>query len=163
MKINLYDYAPNRAASKGYNLETMDIFFADPDAIPLPPKEVRIQKLQAEPYRDGHRVRVILDLTPFQKRPNAEVSIINAEGDEVASASIIETMEPKMEFTLHLRGAEKPGDFTLAVRVFYREDPPAGQEPAPDDDPTLRPIIEVDRAQQTFTIASAPQQEEGGS
>ena len=130
----------------------MDIFFTDPDAIPLPPKEVRIQALEALPYSDGRRVRVKLELTPFLKRPNADVSIFNTTGEEVASASIIETMEPKMELTLHLRGPGQPGDYTLAARVFYREEPPAGQEPGQDDDPTQRPIIEVDRKQFSFNI-----------
>jgi hypothetical protein len=131
---------------------TMDIFFADPDAIPLPPKEVRIQTLDAEPYADGRRVRVRLELTPFLKRPNADLSILNAREEEVASASIIETMEPKMELTLHLRGASQPGDYTLAARVFYREEPPEEQESGLDDDPTQRPIIEVDRKQFPFNI-----------
>jgi hypothetical protein len=130
----------------------MDIFFTDPDAVPLPPREVRIQKLEAQPYSDGRRVRVKLELTHFLKRPNADVSIINAQGEEVASASIIETMEPKMELTLHLRGAEQPGDLTLAARVFYREEPPPGLETGPDDDSTRRPIIEVDRKQFPFRI-----------
>ncbi len=130
----------------------MDIFFTDPDAIPLPPNEVRIQGLQAEPYADGRRVRVRLELTPFQKRPNADLSILNAQGEEVASASIIETMEPKMELTLHVRGVGQPGDYTLMARVFYREELPAGQEPGPNDDPAQRPVIEIDRKQFSFVI-----------
>ena len=42
----------------------MDIFFQDPTDIPLPPEEVRIRELTAEPWPDGRRVRVYVELTP---------------------------------------------------------------------------------------------------
>ena len=56
----------------------MDMFFADPNDPPLPPEEVRLRELRAEPWPDVLRVKVFLELTPFQKRPSAEGSIRNA-------------------------------------------------------------------------------------
>jgi len=97
----------------------MDIFFQDPTAIPLPPKEVRIKSLQAEPWQDNRRVGVILEVTPFQKRPNGEVNISNPLGEEVASVSIIESIVPRMEFTMHLRGENPAGEYRLSATLYY--------------------------------------------
>ena len=66
----------------------MDIFFQDPSEIPLPPEEVRIREVRAEPWPDGQRVRVYLEVDPFQQRPNADVKITDAAGEEEAQASI---------------------------------------------------------------------------
>jgi hypothetical protein len=97
----------------------MDIFFQDPTDIPLPPEEVRIRELTAEPWPDRRKVRVKLELTPFQKRPNGEINILNDKGEEVISVSFIETIDPKMQFTMHLRTLETEGEFTVTATVFY--------------------------------------------
>ena len=97
----------------------MDIFFTDPTDIPLPPEEVRIRQLLASPWPDGRRVSVSLHITPFQKPPSGEISIVNALGDELVNISIIETMDPKMEFTLHLRGAEIISPLQVNASIFY--------------------------------------------
>jgi hypothetical protein len=97
----------------------MDIFFQDPTAIPLPPQEVRIKSLHAEPWSDNRRVRVILEVTPFQKRPNGEVNISDPLGEEVASVSIIESIVPRMEFTMHLRGENPAGEYRLTATLYY--------------------------------------------
>lgn len=97
----------------------MDIFFTDPTDIPLPPDEVRIRQLQAFAWPDGRRVSVSLHLTPFQKPPSGEISVTNAQGEELANISIIETVDPKMEFTLHLRGAEVISPLNVNAAIFY--------------------------------------------
>ncbi len=100
----------------------MDIFLSDPNEIPLPPREVRIVELKALPWKDNRRVQIVLEITPFQKRPNCEISITNANGEELAFISIIEPLLRKMEFTMHLRGAELTGPFSVAASLFYYED-----------------------------------------
>jgi len=97
-----------------------DIFFTDSSEAPLPPEEVRIREFQAVPRRDGQRVDVHLALTPFQKRPNIEVGILNGEGDEVAALSVVEAIDPKMDFTMHLR-EPGVGEYKVEVRVFYAD------------------------------------------
>ena len=97
----------------------MDIFFTDPTDIPLPPDEVRIRQLKAYAWPDGRRVSVALHLTPFQKPPSGEISITNALGEELAIISIIETVDPKMEFTLHLRGAEVISPLDVKASIYY--------------------------------------------
>jgi len=105
----------------------MDFFFPDqnPDLQRLPPEQVRIESLSAEPYPDGERIRVNLDITPFLERPRIEVLLTDADGEEVASASFIEPMSWKLEFTLHMRGAQKNGDFKLNALLFYPDGPQA--------------------------------------
>ena len=97
----------------------MDIFFHDPDDIPLPPGEVHIRQFNAQPYPDGRRVRVYLEISPFQKRPSAEISIFDVEGQEISSVNIIETIDPRMEMTMHLRGSQQKGMFTIRADLFY--------------------------------------------
>lgn len=105
----------------------MDIFFTDPTAVPLPPAEVRIRQLHAEPWQDRRRVRVTLEITPFQQRPNGEISISDAAGNEVSQVSFIETIDPRMEFTMHLRSQGTTGEY-LVTAILYYEEPPSSQE-----------------------------------
>ncbi|MEN8172069.1 MAG: hypothetical protein ABFS03_04235, partial [Chloroflexota bacterium] len=62
----------------------MDIFFTDPNDIPLPPDEVHIRKLSAEPWPDKKRVHVNLEISPFQKRPSGEIILTDSDGEEAA-------------------------------------------------------------------------------
>jgi hypothetical protein len=104
----------------------MDFFFPADDLERLAPEQTRIQSLDVQPYPDGERLRVNLQMTPFQVRPHLEVTLTDASGAEVATASIIEPMSWKLELTMHLRGASA-GPFTLQARLFY----PEGPQPAP--------------------------------
>lgn len=130
----------------------MDIFFQDPNEIPLPPEEVRILDFSATPYPDGRRVRVYVELTPFQKRPNITVYAENQESLRVAEVSIIESMTRKMEFTMHLRGAGLTGDFLTRAIVFY--------VPVEEDQDAVEPESQgqgektiVDQADTRFSIS----------
>lgn len=129
----------------------MDIFFQDPNEIPLPPDEVRILNFTATPYPDGRRVRVFMELTPFQKRPNVTVYAENAENRRVAEVSIIETMTRKMEFTMHLRGPVPVGDYYAHALVFYV---PTQQEQESGEQLTLEQDTKtiVDRNDTKFSI-----------
>ena len=86
---------------------------------PLLPAEVRFRDVHVEPWAEGGRVRVHITLAPFQKPPNIEVAISTTGGEEVASASIIETMTLKSVFTMHLRGAYLSGEYHLTARLYY--------------------------------------------
>lgn len=99
----------------------MDINFTDLSEVPLPPDEVRLRDFRVDPYPDGKRVRVYLELTPFQKRPSGELFITDLLGTLVATANIIETIDPKMELTMHLRVPDPRGAFTARVLIFYTD------------------------------------------
>lgn len=128
----------------------MDIFFKDLNEIPLPPEGVRLQELKAEPWPDGRRVKVYLEVDPFQKRPSADLVITNAAGEEVASANILESINRKMEINMHLREAQPGGEYNLQAVVYYQKLPPVDEESGPQEPP--EPLI-VDRGQTSFTIS----------
>ena len=96
-----------------------DIFFAEPDQVPVPPDEVRIRELKATPQADGRRVSVLIDVTPFQKRPNMELVILNSMREKVADLNVVEAIDNKMDFTVHLREAQTGGTYTARLTVLY--------------------------------------------
>ncbi len=100
----------------------MDLFFADPTEIPLPPEEVRILKMTVDPYPDGGRVRVSLELTPFQQKPHGDILIMDRAGNVVAGTSFIEAVTPKFEMTLHLRSFDPDGQYQANITLFYSEE-----------------------------------------
>jgi hypothetical protein len=115
----------------------MDIFFQDPSEVPLPPEEIRIRDIFAEPWPDGRRVRIYLEVDPFQQRPSAELVISNEKGEEVSQTSIVEALTRKMELNMHLGEPNPAGTYTLKILLYYdkkpQEDLETEQErPAPD-------------------------------
>ena len=98
----------------------MEFFVNDPNVLRSAPVDVRLLDLRAEADRDKKRLRVALDLTPFQQRPNLEINLTDSEGNEAASASIIEPVGWKLELTLHIRKPDPAdGKYTLAASVSY--------------------------------------------
>ena len=102
----------------------MSFFFPEDGLQRMPPEETHITSLSVEPYPDGERVHVNIEMTPFQTRPYLEVTLTDAIGDEVATASIVEPMGWKLEFTMHLRGSSL-GPFKIEARLFYPDGPRA--------------------------------------
>lgn len=130
----------------------MEIFFHDPADIPLPPGEVHIRSFEAQAYPDGRRVRVCLEISPFQKKPSAEIALLTLDGAEAASISIIETIDPRMEMTLHLRGPQVATHYAARAELYYLEEP-ASPAPETGEDPALPARRVVATAETTFEIA----------
>jgi hypothetical protein len=101
---------------------TMDFFFPEDNLVRATPEETHITSLSAEPYPDGRRLHVNIEMTPFQQRPHLDVTITNGNGDEIASANVVEPMTFKIEFTMHLRG-ELLNPYTLEAKLFYPDGP----------------------------------------
>jgi len=134
----------------------MEMYTQNPSDLPVPPKDVRIRQFQVKPWRDGHRVSVFLELTPFQQDPSGEISVIDTHGNEVANLTIIETVDTINEFTIHLSHSEFQEKYTALVNIFYPETPQedkANNQVAIDylPLPTTRFMV-VDRAQSTFVF-----------
>lgn len=129
----------------------MDIFFRDPNEVPLPPEEVRIHQLSAEVNLDGRRVRIYLEVDPFQKRPSVDLAISDDEGNPIAHASVIESMTRKIEITMHLRGEDPHGPFTLEAVLYYQSPPAEPEEPSVA--PQLDPPQVVDRQTIIFDLS----------
>ncbi len=96
----------------------MEPLYIPEDAVP--PQEVRLEEVRVEPWADDpHRMRVHLQVTPFLARPNLQVSILNPEGESVSSVNIVEAMQHKMVFTMHIRTQEVGEQYSLSVEVSY--------------------------------------------
>lgn len=100
----------------------MDFFFPEDQLQRMTPEETHITSLTAQPYPDGYRLHVYIEMTPFQKRPHLEVILKDADGDEIASTTIVEPMSWKIEFTMHIRG-ELKNPYQLEATLFYPDGP----------------------------------------
>jgi hypothetical protein len=132
-----------------------EIFFTDSSEAPVPPDEVRIRTLEAEPRPDGRRIDVRTALTPFQQRPNIEISIRDEEGREVSTLSVVEAIDAQMDFTMHLRGPQGSGHYTMAMRVFYADiesHEAAEGEEVQSSEILRKAAMVVDEAETTFDI-----------
>jgi hypothetical protein len=127
----------------------MDFFLQDPNEVRLPPEEVRLLEVKVTPQPGSPRVKIYLELTPFKKRPNLEVTIYASSGKKAAHSSILETMLPKLEFTLHLRQVEPGSEYTIESVVYYQKLPEPSDEPV--DVPLPEPMV-VDRRKTTFVL-----------
>ncbi len=125
----------------------MNIFFEDPNEPRLPPEEIRLKAVKVSPQPGGRLVKVQIELTPFLKRPNVDVTIKSTPGEEVAHTSIVETMLPKLEFTMHLRQPVPGSQYSIETKVYYQAMPEPTDEPV--EIPLPEPLI-VDRDEQTF-------------
>ncbi len=125
----------------------MDSHFLDTSGIPLPPDEVRIRALRVDPLPNGRLVRVFLEVDPFQKRPNADLTISDNEGREVASTSIIESMDRNIEIRMHVQGAVQDREYSLKAILFYAEEESTSEG---EIKPFERRV--VDTAETSFTI-----------
>ncbi|MBI3162885.1 MAG: hypothetical protein HYZ23_10255 [Chloroflexi bacterium] len=100
----------------------MNFFLPEDNLARAVPEETKIISLAAQPYPDGYRLRVNLEVTPFQKRPYIEVTLSDSNGDEAASTSIVEPLSWNLEFTMHIRG-ELNNPYTLSARLYYPDGP----------------------------------------
>ena len=128
----------------------MTISFFEQGDVPQPPDKTKIEHLTATPSEDGWRVKVEIHVTPFQVRPSIEVALLNTADVEkaVANFSIVETMQPKMEFTLHIRRVDDPkGDYVVKAMLYYRDAPEENAE-------SLAPMQVKDQKEFQFTIGT---------
>jgi hypothetical protein len=107
----------------------MDIFFQDPSEIPLPPAEVRLHDLQAKPYPDCQRIRIYLELTPFQQKPSLDLIVCGDHGELLASTSIIESLTRQVELTMHLRRPMPATQLEVQAVLYYLNRLPTESQP----------------------------------
>jgi hypothetical protein len=68
----------------------MEFLFNDPTILRQAPVDTRLLDLNATPNPDGKHLRVSLELSPFQQRPDIEINLTDFVGNLVASASIVD-------------------------------------------------------------------------
>jgi hypothetical protein len=103
----------------------MEFFFPEDNLHRTAPEETRILSLSAEPYEDGRRVRVNIEISPFEQRPHLEFLLTDAENKEISAASFVEPMAWKLEFTMHLRTKPADGPLNLTANLYYPDGPEA--------------------------------------
>lgn len=100
--------------------------FNDPNKVPKPKDDIRIEGLVAHVYPDRFRVRVDIRVTAFQERPNLILLMKDVSGKIINELNIIATMHFDMDFTMHMRGMDDPaGDYLLEAELFYETRNPA--------------------------------------
>ena len=67
-------------------------------------------------------------MSPFEKRPHLEFTLTDREKQEISTASFVEPMQWKLEFTMHLRKEPADRSLDLEARLYYPDGPEA--EPA---------------------------------
>ncbi|MGJ3240483.1 MAG: hypothetical protein ACFE0Q_17375 [Anaerolineae bacterium] len=94
--------------------------FDDPNKVPQPKDEIKIESLTAQVYPDRFRVRIDIEVTAFQERPNLLLVMKDASGQIINELNIIATMHAVMDFTMHMRGMDDPaGTYTIDAELFY--------------------------------------------
>ncbi len=94
-----------------------------PDEDAALPAAVRILSLMAAPSSDPQKIRVTIQLSPFKQPPDLAFTILDQEGVEVSSVSMIETVLDEINFVMHIRknNTTLSGSYTLSVEVLYRD------------------------------------------
>jgi len=101
---------------------SMAFFNIDPSIKRYPPEKVSFRSLDCTLLEDGKKVHIKLELTPFQESPYIEISIYDAEENEVSSATIVEPVFWKQELTMHIRGNLPAGSqLRMIAKVYYPE------------------------------------------
>lgn len=95
--------------------------FTTPSEDALGPQDMRFLDLQVEPQPGGQRFKVRVELPPFLQDPSIELILFNSNNEEVSRVFIIETIDEKLIFTMHIKGAVLPGVHTLRARLYYEE------------------------------------------
>ena len=106
-------------------ISLMEFFFPEDGLQRASPEETKIISLTAEPYEDGRRVRVNIEMSAFEKRPHLEFTLTDTENQEISTASFVEPMQWKLEFTMHLRMQPADGALDLEARLYYPDGPEA--------------------------------------
>lgn len=103
----------------------MDInFISDPNLVPKPRAEIRVEDIQAEPLEGGRRIRIGLRISSFAPadRPNVTIQVTRPDGTDAGEISVIETMHQQISMTFHLRDAT-PIDGVYHIRAsLYFDD-----------------------------------------
>ena len=77
-----------------------------------------IERLLVYPYPDLTKLWVRIDLSPFAKYPNVEVTLFAPEGQRLSGFNIIENRDFNISATLHLRSEPREGEtYRLEVTV----------------------------------------------
>ena len=92
----------------------MDLEFSEGRGAPRPPADVRFVAVTAELYADHRRVKLSFEVTPFLQRPSLEIRLLDPDGGDLGSISVIDVVGPRFSLTAHLRG-NLPGEASIRI------------------------------------------------
>jgi hypothetical protein len=95
-------------------------FYDDPKGGPKARSDVRFNRLGLFMYPENRQVAVGFDMTPFFEKPSIEVSIINERGENAASLSVIEAMQPNFSLIMHLRDPMPTDKYKVEAVLYYQ-------------------------------------------
>jgi hypothetical protein len=109
-----------RKRVSGYN-DGMGFFQIDPNVERMLPADTRLLNVRAELYSNGKRLKVGLDLTPFQQKPYLDLVLTDSSGEIITTTSIIEPVNWNLELNLHIRKSSTSdnGVYKLTVVISY--------------------------------------------
>ena len=118
--LRLYRRDAVRKLVSGYN-GGMGFFQIDPNVERMPPSSTRLIDRRAEPSPDGKRLKVGLDLTPFQEKPYLDLELTGPSGESLATTSIVEPVNWNLELNLHIRKSvrDTQGKYKLTAIISY--------------------------------------------
>lgn len=100
----------------------MDInLITDPELAPRPREEIEITSFHAEPYPDGRRLRLDIQMTPFAPadRPSLEITAVDGSGRIISSLSVIDSMQRRLSLTMHFKQPELAAGAIAVIAQLY--------------------------------------------
>ena len=100
----------------------MELFHTDPEVEHLPPANTRLLDLRTEPTPlHEKRLRIVLEMTPFQQKPDVSLTLTDPTREIAAMISIIEPIACRLDHPLHIRkpGVPAGGAYKLVANLSY--------------------------------------------
>ncbi len=114
-------------------------------------KDIDILEFRAELYPDRRRVKVDFQLSAFQTNPNANLTLVNQEGNRIASVNIVNIFTESNEITLHIPAhQDQPGKYQVEMELFYLQEETQDE----DDGPVTLNTIPLGKASCSFIFSS---------
>lgn len=100
----------------------MDELSLEPRKRVLPEHPAEITALSAELSEDMKKLRVSVELSRDDTRPDIELRLLDAKAAEISRATIVENFGPSANFTLHIRREDPALPLKLVCQLVYLDD-----------------------------------------
>ena len=107
----------------------MGYFDLNPEVKRFPPDQTSILNLTVEPLSDLTRIRILIEITPFEQPPTIELILYDFSGQVVASTLIVEPPFWRHDLIMHLKDPEiSKLEYKLVAQIIYPDQPIRGQK-----------------------------------
>jgi len=91
-------------------------------SVDLVSEELKIERVELDPKKDGRRVVVGVVVALTHEHPDLEIVILTPGGRVVAETCIVEVRNVRQVLTLHLRHSEPSLTYTVKVGLFLEDE-----------------------------------------